>query len=202
MQPEQLVGAGGTLILTGSDVRRLLTMPDCLDAIEEAFRQLGSGTASRPAVSAVRAAHGGYHIKSALFALGTSEYFVSKTNANYPSNSAKHGLPTIQGTIVVHDARNGRPLAVLDSIEITAMRTAAASAVAARYLAQPHADSASIIGCGLQGLQHVRALHVVRPLRVIYLYDSNPSASARLAAHVEAEFGLTVHLATSVANAV
>ena len=202
MQPEQPVMAGGTLILTGSDVRRLLTMANCLDAVEEAFRQLGSSTATRPSVSSVRAAHGGYHIKSALFTLHRSEYFVSKTNANYPSNLAKHGLPTIQGTIVVHDAANGVPLAVLDSIEITAMRTAAASAIAAKYLARPDASTAAIIGCGLQGLQHVHALQQVRPLRAVCFYDSDPAAAARLAARVEAEMDLVVSVAPSVAEAV
>jgi ornithine cyclodeaminase/alanine dehydrogenase-like protein (mu-crystallin family) len=177
-------------------------MPECLGAVEEAFRLLGMGRASRPAVSSVRAAMGGFHIKSALITVAGAAYFVSKTNANYPENASLHGLPTIQGTIVVHDATNGVPLAVIDSIEITAMRTAAASAVAASYLARRNASACAVVGCGLQGLQHVRALTVVRPLRAIHLYDANEAAAHTLARAIAAEHGVTANVASSVAEAV
>ena len=191
-----------TLVLGGADVRRVLGMPDCLRAVEEAFRLLGSGRAGRPVVSSVRAADGGFHIKSALISVGEAEYFVSKTNANYPANAARHGLPTIQGTIVVHDASNGTPLAVMDSIEITAMRTAAATAVAARYLAREDAGALAIIGCGTQGFQHVRALSLVRTLRSVSLYDVNEPAARSLAAIVATEWDIPVHVSSSVSDTV
>ena len=179
----------------------MLGMPDCLAAVEEAFRLLGNGRASRPVVSSVRAAEGGFHIKSALITVGGAEYFVSKTNANYPANAANHGLPTIQGTIVVHDAGNGAPLAVIDSIEITAMRTAAATAVAARYLAREDAGALAVIGCGIQGLQHVRALGLVRTIRSVMLYDVDERAARALADLVVAEFGLPVRVSPSIGDA-
>jgi ornithine cyclodeaminase/alanine dehydrogenase-like protein (mu-crystallin family) len=172
-----------------------------MGAVEAAFRLLGEGRASRPVVASVRAADGGYHIKSALMPFGDREYFVSKTNANYPANPSRNGLPTIQGTIVVHDAANGSPLAVMDSIEITAMRTAAATAVAARYLANPDAGSLAVIGCGLQGLQHVRALALVRQLRLVSLFDVHEAASQSLAARVAEEYGIPVRIAASPADA-
>ena len=191
-----------TLVLGGADVRTVLGMADCVRAVEEAFRLLGSGSAARPVVSSVRAAEGGFHIKSALITVAEAEYFVSKTNANYPANTSRHGLPTIQGTIVVHDAGNGTPLAVIDSIEITAMRTAAATAVAARYLARDDAGALAVIGCGIQGLQHVRALSLVRPIRSVSLYDVDEAAARRLAGLVATEWKFPVHVSSSISDAV
>jgi alanine dehydrogenase len=191
----------GTLILSGNDIRRVLLMEDCIAAVEEAFRLLGTGRAQRPVVSSMRAADGGYHIKSAMMTLGNAEYFVSKTNANYPGNTSRCGLPTIQGTIVVHDAANGAPLAVMDSIEITAMRTAAASAVAAKYLARESAGSLAIIGCGLQGTHHLRALALVRQVRSVTLFDVSEKASQALANRVTQDSGMAVRIASSPADA-
>ena len=202
MQSQQAVKHGETLIISGSDVRNVLGMPDCLRAVEDAFRLLGSGRAARPVVSSVRARDGGFHIKAALITVGEAEYFVSKTNANYPANTSSHGLPTIQGTIVVHDASNGVPLAVIDSIEITAMRTAAATAVAAKYLAREDAGALAVIGCGTQGFQHVRALDLVTTLRSVNLYDVNASVALTLADLVAVELGCPVHVSSSVGDAV
>lgn len=190
-----------TLILTGSDVRKVLDMSDCVGAVESAFRALGEGRAGRPVVSSIRTAEGGYHIKSALMAVGDREYFVSKTNANYPANPSRRGIPTVQGTIVVHDVANGVPLAVMDSIEITAMRTAAATAVAARHLASAGAGSLAVIGCGVQGLQNVRALAVVRRLHSVSLFDSDDQASISLAKRVREELGIATRIASSAADA-
>lgn len=201
MQIQQAVKQA-TLVISGADVRAVLGMSDCLRAVEDAFRLLGSDSTSRPVVSSVRVADGGFHIKSALITVGNTEYFVSKTNANYPANASRHGLPTIQGTIVVHDASNGAPLAVIDSIEITAMRTAAATAVAARYLAREDAGSLAVIGCGTQGFQHVRALSLVRTLRSVCLFDVDEPAAQTLADRITAELELPVHVSSSVGEAV
>lgn len=202
MQSHTPTKLSGTLVLSGTDVRHVLGMADCLRAVEGAFRLLGSGHSARPVVSSVRAADGGFHIKSALITVAEAEYFVSKTNANYPANASRHGLPTIQGTIVVHDASNGAPLAVIDSIEITAMRTAAATAVAARYLAREDAGVLAVVGAGIQGLQHVRSLALVRPLRSVTLYDVDISASRALSILLASELALKVQVSASISDAV
>jgi alanine dehydrogenase len=72
-------------------------------------------------------------------------------NGNFPTNRARHGLPTIQGAVFLADASNRRPLALIDSMEVTLQRTGAATAVAARYLARPESTTATICGCGEQG---------------------------------------------------
>ena len=124
-----------TLLLTRRDVADLLTIDDCIDAVENAFRLLGLGQVPRPAIAGVHADGGGFHVKAAI----VGNRFAVKVNGNFPGNPERHGLPTIQGLIILADAERGTPLAVLDSISITAMRTAAASAVAAKYLAVKNA---------------------------------------------------------------
>src|SRR5262245_52535448 len=121
-------------ILTDCDVAALLGPDECLTAVEEAFRQHGTGRASPPGGLGVRAVDGGFHIKAGLLGLGR-RYFAAKINGNC-AGSAERGLPRIQGVIVLSDGDDGSPLALLGSAEITRLRTAAATALAARLLAR------------------------------------------------------------------
>ncbi|HIA00778.1 MAG TPA: ornithine cyclodeaminase family protein, partial [Myxococcales bacterium] len=97
--------------------------------------------------------------------IGDPSYVAIKVNGNFPNNPRLTGLPTIQGAIVLCDGRNGSLLAVIDSIEVTKMRTGAASAVAAKYLAQDNTKVATIIGCGIQGRVQLLLLLEVLPLK-------------------------------------
>jgi len=191
----------GTLLLTRSDVRRTLDMARCIDAVERAFRLHGSGAASPPAVASVHVPSGGFHVKAGVLASGTRSYFAAKTNGNFPGNPARHGLPTIQGTIVVCDAERGTPLALLDSIEITALRTAAATAVAVRHLARADASSVAIIGCGLQGAMHVEAISLVRQIGRLTLHDNDRKAAEELGRRVASERQIPVTVASSAREA-
>jgi alanine dehydrogenase len=140
----------GTRLLRRSDIEGLLSLRECIGAVENIFRLQGEGKIPAPGILGVRATGGGLHVKAGLLP-GNRNYFVAKLNANFAGNNARFGLPTIQGVIVVFDAENGAPLAILDSIDITIKRTAAASAVAAKYLARKESSVATICGCGRQG---------------------------------------------------
>jgi alanine dehydrogenase len=166
----------GTLLLGHSDVDRLLSLRDCIDALENVFHLQGQGKIPAPGILGVKALGGGVHVKAGLLP-GDRNYLVAKLNANFPGNNAHFGLPTIQGVIVVFDAKNGVPLAILDSIDITIKRTAAASAVAAKYLARKDSSIATICGCGQQGRAQLRALLLVLPLTKIYVFDVNDRAT-------------------------
>ena len=120
-----------TRILTRRDVEALLEWDECIAAVEDAFRLHARGRSLSPGVLGVHAPDGGFHIQAAGLELGRL-YFAAKTNANFPDNPRRHGLPAIQGVIVLCDAGDGRPLALMDSMEVTLRRTAAATAVAAR----------------------------------------------------------------------
>src|SRR5438046_32344 len=119
----------GTLILTRRDVASLLTIDDCTVAVERVFKMHGEGKTSPPGVLGVHARDGGVHIKAGILDLDRP-YFAAKVNANFPQNVSRFGLPLIQGVVVLCNAENGYPLALMDSIEITVQRTGAATAVA------------------------------------------------------------------------
>src|SRR6266436_10148334 len=138
------------------------------------------GSAVPPAVLSMYTAGGGFHVKAGLLELDRS-YFAAKVNGNFPENSSRFGLPTIQGVIVLCDAGNGTPLAVMDSRDITSLRTAAATAVAAKFLAREDSRTATICGCGNQGRIQLKALSRVRHIQNVFAYDKDREKALRLA---------------------
>lgn len=179
------------LLLSRGDVRELLSMDDCIEAVENAFVAAAEGRAPQPRALGFSVTDGGFHVKVASLAL-ERPYFVAKLNANFPSNRERFGLPTIQGLVLLTDSKNGRPLAVLDSMEITILRTGAATAVAARRLARADASVVTILGCGNQGRVSLRALSRVRALQRVYLWDIDADVAARLANEARAEHGQAI----------
>jgi ornithine cyclodeaminase/alanine dehydrogenase-like protein (mu-crystallin family) len=177
----------------------LLDLDTCITAVEEAFRLHGEGGAET-GVLGIHVPQGGFHIKAGVLRL-RRPYFAAKTNANFPNNPAAHGLPTIQGVIVLADAELGTPLALLDSMEITTLRTGAATAVAAKYLARVDARTAAIIGCGNQGRVQLRALRRVRPLTTVRVYDRDSGRAEAFARELAPELGLRIEVATDPAAA-
>jgi alanine dehydrogenase len=191
----------GTLLLRRSDVEDLLSLHDCIDAVDEIFRLQGEGKVPAPGILGVRATGGGLHVKAGLLP-GNRNYFVAKLNANFPGNNARFGLPTIQGVIAVFDAQNGVPLAILDSIDITLKRTAAASAVAAKYLARKDSSVATICGCGQQGRAQLRAVLLVLPLTKIYAFDVNEHAAINFRNELSPELKIDIELVHDLPSAI
>lgn len=182
-----------TLILTRKDVARLLRMPECIDAVERAFLRHARGETIPPGVLSTHVEDGGFHVKSAgLLGAGKGgPLYAAKVNANFPANPARSGLPTIQGVIALFDAGDGRPLALLDSTEITCLRTAAATAVAAKYLA-PDPAAVTICGCGEQSRSQLRAVACVRRLTRAMAFDLDLGRAERFAIEMAAELGIEV----------
>ena len=180
-----------TLLLSRSEIAQLLTIRECIEGVEKMFRQLGEGKLPPPGILGIKSEHGGLHIKAGLLP-GVRDYIVAKLNTNFPRNRIEHDLPTIQGLIVVCDGVNGRPLAVLDSIDITIKRTAAASAVAAKYLARPGSSVATICGCGQQAAAQLRAICTMLPLKKVYAFDSDQAAAENFAVALAKELGLPI----------
>ena len=176
-------------------VRQMIDVGACIDAVEDAFRRHARGESIAPAVLGVHVDDGGFHVKTAGIrpdAVGGRSLFAAKVNANFPRNPASHGLPTIQGVIALFDATDGRVLALLDSSEITGLRTAAATAVAARYLARPDASVVTVCGCGEQSRSQLRALACVRPVRRVMAFDVSIDRAERFAREMAAELRLDV----------
>ncbi len=161
------------LVLNASDVLRLLSLDDCIAAVEAAFLEHGEA-----GVLSAHADRGTFHVKTAV----VGRRFGAKANSNFPGHQ-----PAIQGVMLLFDVDDGRPLAVIDSIELTALRTAAATAVAAKYLAPRDATTATVVGCGKQGRVQLEAVRRVLPLRRVYAFDADPDRARRFAMEMNAE---------------
>ena len=169
-------------------------MRDCIDAVEEAFRLHSARQTIAPGVLGAHVDGGGFHVKTAGLRPSRSRggVFAMKINANFPGNPKRHGLPTIQGVMALFDAADGRVLALLDSIEITSIRTAAATAVAAKYLARIDAKVVTVCGCGEQGRSQLRAILCVRPVQRVNAFDIDAERAEAYAAEMSTELGIPV----------
>jgi len=159
------------IVLSHDDVVRFLSIDECIDAVERAFVAQAHG----PASLSLHVDGGAFHVKAAAI----DRNFVAKVNGNFFDNPSR-GLPRIRGTIVLADATNGEPLAVMDSAWITLLRTGAATAVAARHLARKDAKTLMVCGCGNQGRVTIDAIRRVRDIEQVFLYDTDRAAAERL----------------------
>jgi alanine dehydrogenase len=189
----------GTLLLTRREVAGLLGIKECIAAIEIAFKLYGEGKTKPPGILGIHATGGGFHIKAGLMDLDR-RYFVAKSNANFPNNS-KFGLPTIQGVIIVCDGQNGQLLALMDSIEITILRTGAATAVAAKYLSREDSNVVTICGCGNQGRISLKMLSEVRPLTKVFAFDIDQTKAEQFVEEFSKELRIEVKTVSNLSNA-
>jgi ornithine cyclodeaminase/alanine dehydrogenase-like protein (mu-crystallin family) len=191
-------GAPATLILTRGDIASFMTVDVYLESAREAFLALGNGRAQSPMPLYLPADGGGIHAKGALLRTASGVYVAVKVNANFPGNPMNAGLPTIQGGIVLSDGRNGCLLAILDSIEVTLRRTAAASALAARHLARPDSAVLTICGCGSQSRAQLAAYAGVFALRRVFAWDTDPKAARDFCDEVSKHAAFAIEPAASL----
>ena len=172
---------------------------DYLRAIEAGFAALQAGKADCPPPLSIETAQGSFHAKAAVLQLDRT-YVALKLNGNFPGNRESYGLPTIQGAILLCDGETGSLLAIIDSIEVTLRRTAAATALAAKFLALPKAETVLICGCGDQASAQLEALREVLPLRGGYCWDLDARRADEFAPGTGAA-GLAMTAAHDVATA-
>lgn len=177
------------LYLSRADVERVgVTMPEMIDAVEKGFREHGEGRVEMPPKP-------GIHTMPDAFIHAMPAYIPALNSAGvkwvsgYPANQ-KRGLPYISGLLILNDAETGIPLAVMDCTWITAMRTGAATAVAAKYLARAKSSSVGILGCGVQGLSNLQALAVLFPLKRLVAFDTDTARAKELARYGREQLGL------------
>ncbi len=158
--------------LDEADVRAVLSMPDLIDAMEIALAAFSAGSVKQP-VRTVIEAPGGFFASMPAY-LGSGPAMGAKLVTVFHDNPSR-GLPTHLATIVLLDPATGNLLAILDGRFITEARTAAVSAVAARYLAREDSAVLAIIGSGVQARSHLEALSMVRRFTDIRCWS--PSAA-------------------------
>lgn len=187
-------------VLSRLEIEALLDMQSCIDAVEQAFRARGEGGRASSGTIGLELEDGSLHAKLGTLTL-SRPYAVAKVNANFPGNPVRYDLPTIQGVLLLFDASNGKPLASMDSGLITAMRTAATTAVAAKYLALRRASSIAFIGCGIQARAHLEALRLVRGIERLTVFDLNRTAADRFAADARERFQIAAEVVADARRA-
>lgn len=153
------------------EIRNLITYPEAIAAMEKAFAAYSAGKAKVPPVVHldVPENEGEVHIKAA-YVLGTPSYTVKIASGFYKNK--ERGLPLSGGMMIVFDSQTGYPLAfLLDNGYLTDFRTAAAGAVASKYLASQDVQQVGVIGGGMQGRMQVQALSFVRKFKRVKVYD-------------------------------
>jgi len=168
-----------TLYLDDAAVRRLLRLPDLLAGVRRVLVDLSAGRVLQPlrTVMEIPAEEGFLFLKPAL----TQDALATKLITLVPGNAAR-GLPTLLATIVLMEPATGQPLAVMDGTWITALRTAAVSAVAADVLSPPGPKIVAMLGSGALARSHATALRAVRPVTELRIWSRNPANVARCAA--------------------
>ena len=180
------------LYLSQADVAAVgLTMAEIIDALEVAFREKGEGRVEMPPKPGIHPGAGDNFIHAMPAYIPALQSAGVKWVSGYPGNQQR-GLPYITGLLILNDPPTGLPIVVMDCVWITAKRTGAATAVAARYLARPDSSVVGVLGCGVQGRSNVEALHVLFPLQRVMAYDANAEAARRFAEEIRAHFGLEV----------
>lgn len=164
----------------GDTIDTALPYPALVDALAAAFRDGVTTPPRQHHVIPVSDGEDGAMLVMPSWRAG--RYTVVKMVSVFPDNAAK-GLDSVLGLVVLFDARTGAPLATLDGKALTRRRTAAASALAARYLAREDATQLLIVGAGTLGSELARAHAAVRPIDTIMVWNRTP---ARAAALVEA----------------
>jgi len=187
------------LLLTRSAVAALLGPEDYLTAVEGAFRAHGRGESLATGFLHIDAHGGEFHIKASGLPLGRT-YVGVKVNGAFWQNRAR-GLPYVHGGLLLLDGETGVPLALMDSVEITVQRTAAATAVAARHLARPESRVVTICGTGTQGRAQLRYLARVLPVERVYAFGRGDDRVRRYAAEMQAELGVEVVVVNDLATA-
>jgi len=182
------------------EVARRLTYERCIPIVRDAMIALSRGETRQLLRSIIPLAEGRmFGIMPG--ALGERAPFGAKLISIYPENFAK-GVQSHQGLVILFEPDTGAPVAAVHAGEITAIRTAAASAVATDALARPDASRLAILGYGEQAATHARALGKVRRLEAIAVWGRSPDRARDFARRMETELGLTVAAVGSVEKAV
>lgn len=159
------------LVLSEHDVHDLLTMPRCIAVMEDALSALARGEVHNPLRQAIRApgAPGLLGLMPAWRG-GAEPFYALKEVCVFPDNP-RRGLDSHLGAVILHDGDTGAPLAFMNAAAITAIRTAAVSAVATKLLARPDASVLAILGAGVQARSHLEAIPLVREIREIRIFS-------------------------------
>jgi alanine dehydrogenase len=178
------------LLLNRADLERLLDVSSVIDAVQQGFADYSAGTVQMPIRTTIRSADPPGAFLVMPCSLTEQRVLGTKLVSVYAQNLSR-GLPTIGALYVLSDFETGFPLAVMDAGFITGLRTAAASAVATRFLAREDARTLGIFGTGVQAEYHVLCIPAVRSIERIIVLGTSPQKAegfvARMRSRCQAE---------------
>jgi ornithine cyclodeaminase/alanine dehydrogenase-like protein (mu-crystallin family) len=190
------------LVLNAEEVERLLPMDDCIRLMEEALSALGRGSVINPLRSIMRPPEAkGLMGLMPAYQGGAGAAFGLKAVCVFPGNQAL-GRDTHQGAVLLFSAETGELQALMNASAITAIRTAAVSAVATKHLANPEAGDLGIVGSGVQARWHLEAMASVRRLRRVRVTSRNIENARRLASENRARTAVPIEVVPTVEEAV
>jgi len=190
------------LYLSEADVAGInLPMVDVINQLEIAFSEKAEGRVEMPPKPGIHPCDADNFIHAMPAYIPAMKSAGLKWVSGFPINKER-GLPYISGLLILNDPETGLPISVMDCVWITAKRTGAATAIAAKRLARPDSSIVGILGCGVQGRSNVEALNVDFPLKQVMAYDIDPVRSADYASDIHARFGLDVTVVDKPVDAV
>jgi ornithine cyclodeaminase len=189
------------LIINHTQVRELLTMQDCMKVVGEALSDLARGEGEQPLRSGLLLPDRQGVLAWMPGSLAAGQPFGIKV-LSVVDNPGELGVESHQGGVMIFDPANGSPLAVCEAGAITAVRTAAVSALATDRLAPTDAEILAVLGAGTQARSHIEAMLEVRTISHIRLWSRNPDSVREFAEEQAARHGVTVESAPDVASAV
>jgi ornithine cyclodeaminase/alanine dehydrogenase len=192
---------GTVLYLSRKEVETInLPMREIIDELEAMFKEKGAGRTEMPPKP-------GIHTRPDAFIHAMPAYIPSLQSAGmkwvsgYPNNQ-RRGLPYITGLLLLNDPETGIPVAIMDCTWITAKRTGAATAVAAKYLARPDSSTVGIVACGVQGRSNLEALTCLFKIKKVKAYDLYPEIAERYATEMSKTLNLDVEPVKRLTEAV
>jgi ornithine cyclodeaminase len=190
------------LVLNSKEVEQLLPMNECIEVMAEALAALARGESLQPLRTAlVPPKTGGVLGLMPSYRGGESARYGLKAVCVFPDNSAR-GLDSHQGGVMLFSGETGELLAVMNASAITAIRTAAVSAVATRLLAREDATELAILGAGVQARSHIEAMSCVRPIKRVRVASRRIEQARKFADEIGPRFAFPVEPVDSVESAV
>jgi len=186
------MNTGQLLYLSRADVEAVgITMSEIIEALRTVFREKGNRRTEMPPKPGIHPGPADSFIHAMPAYIPALQSAGVKWVSGFPENPRK-GLPYITGLLILNDPETGLPLAVMDCVWITAMRTGAATALSAHYLARPDASVVGVLGCGVQGRTNVEALNELFPLKQVRAYDVNKESARIYAEQINRRLDLEV----------
>jgi ornithine cyclodeaminase len=189
------------LVISGSAVRSMVSMSECIEVMERTMKAVSHGQVELPLRSAMRLPGSTNRLGLMPGYMEDPKCLGAKIIALFPENP-RHGYSSHSGAVLLFDPQTGQPMALINAAEVTALRTAAATAVATRALARPGPSTLCILGAGEQARVHLEAMKLIRPLKGVRIWNRSRERALYFKSEARHEFHIHIEIMSNVRDAV